>query len=110
MTGNQPPSIPDPKDEHIGTEADEVILRVSSSSPPQAVATAVSKSIFDSHKFPVLRAIGHGAVGQAAKAIAIARGYVAPRGMDLGVVIGFETILNDKGEEISAIVFKTFGR
>jgi hypothetical protein len=30
--------------------------------------------------------------------------------MDLGVIIGFETILNDKGEEISAIVFKTFGR
>jgi len=102
--------ITDPKDEHIGTEAEEVVLRVGSSSPPQAVATAVSKSIFDTNKFPVLRAIGHGAVGQAAKAVAIARGYVAPRGLDLGVIIGFETILNDKGEEISAIVFKTFAR
>lgn len=86
------------------------VLRVSSSSSPQSVATAVYKSIFDSAHYPLLRAIGHGAVGQAAKAVAIARGNVAPRGVDLGVVIGFDTIVNDKGEEISAIVFRTFPR
>jgi hypothetical protein len=89
---------------------DATVLRVSSSSSPQAVATAVYKSIFESGKYPHLRAIGHGAVGQATKALAIARGHVAPRAIDLATVVGFETILNDKGEEISAIVFKTFPR
>jgi stage V sporulation protein S len=98
----------------IVAQADDVeeltILRVSSSSAPQAVAAAVSKSIFDSHTYPTLRAIGHGAVGQAAKALAIARGYTAARGLDLAFTIGFDTILNDDGKEISAIVFHTFRR
>lgn len=91
--------------------ADEpVVLRVSSKSDPQAVSTAIFKSIFDSLKYPHVRAIGHGAVGQAVKAIAIARGYTAQKGVDLACNIGFETIINDKGEEISAMVFRTFDR
>lgn len=89
---------------------EEAVLRVSASSPPQAVAAAISKSISESHKYPVLRAIGHGAVGQAVKALAIARGYVAPRGTDLAFVVGFDTIINDDGKEISAMVFRTFPR
>ena len=51
-----------------------------------------------------MRAVGAGAVNQAVKAIAIARGYVAPRGMDLTCVPGFATIKSRDGE-ISAIVF-----
>lgn len=86
------------------------VLRVSSSSSPQSVATAIYKSIFDSHHYPDLRAIGHGAVGQSVKAIAIARGLVAPRGIDLANIIGFDTIISDSGDEISAMVFKTFAR
>lgn len=92
----------------VSTE--EPVLRVSATSAPQAVAAAVSKSIFDSHTYPVLRAIGHGAVGQAAKALAIARGYTASRGVDLAFTCGFETILSDDGKEISAIIFSTFRR
>lgn len=91
-------------------EREHAVLRVSASSPPQAVAAAISKSIFDSHSFPILRAIGHGAVGQACKAIAIARGFTAARGIDLAVTMGFETITNDDGKEISAMVFATFKR
>jgi stage V sporulation protein S len=92
------------------TQADEdAILRVSASSAPQSVAAAISKCISDSHKYPV-RAIGHGAVGQAVKALAIARGYVAPRGTDLAFVVGFDTIENAEGKEISAMVFRTFAR
>ena len=86
------------------------ILRVGSSSSPQSVATAIYKSIFDSSHYPSLRAIGHGAVGQAVKAIAIARGLVAPRAINLGVDIGFDTITNDEGEEISAMIFRTYAR
>ena len=89
---------------------DDVVLKVSASSPPQSVAAAISKSISDSRKFPVLRAIGHGAVGQAVKALAIARGYVAPRGLDLAFVVGFDTIINSEGKEISDMVFRTFAR
>jgi len=89
---------------------EDAILRVSANSAPQAVAAAVAKSISDSHKYPVLRAIGHGAVGQTVKALAIARGYVAPRGTDLAFVVGFDTIENAEGKEISAMVFRTFAR
>jgi stage V sporulation protein S len=92
------------------TDEEIVVLRVSSKSDPQAVATAIFKSIFDSNKFPNVRAIGHGAVGQAVKAIAIARGHTAQKGVDLACNIGFETIKNAEGEEISAMVFKTFAR
>lgn len=91
-------------------EDEEAVLRVSSSSPPQSVAAAISKSISDSRRYPVLRAIGHGAVGQAVKALAIARGYVASRGIDLAFVVGFDTITNAEGKDISAMVFRTFPR
>jgi stage V sporulation protein S len=96
--------------EMIEEHNNDAILRVSSSSAPQAVAAAISKCISESHKYPTLRAIGHGAVGQAVKALAIARGYVAPRGTDLAFVVGFDTIENAEGKEISAMVFKTFPR
>lgn len=89
---------------------DDFILKVSASSPPQSVAAAISKSISDSRRFPVIRAIGHGAVGQSVKALAIARGYVAPRGIDLAFVVGFDTIISADGTEISAMVFRTFSR
>lgn len=50
-----------------------------------------------------MRAIGAGAVNQAVKACAIARGYVAVRGIDLLVRPGFGTVvINDK--EYSTIV------
>jgi stage V sporulation protein S len=96
--------------EYVVDDNEVAVLRVSSSSAPQSVAAAISKSIYESHRYPILRAIGHGAVGQTVKALAIARGYVAPRGTDLAFVVGFDTIINDEGKEISAMVFKTFAR
>ena len=59
---------------------------------------------------PVIRAIGAGAVAQACKGIAIARGYVAVRGLDLATTIGFETVPGDSGQDISAQVFRLFLR
>jgi stage V sporulation protein S len=53
-----------------------------------------------------MRAIGASAVNQAAKSAAIARGFVAPRGIDLTYVIGFDDIIGENGESISAISFK----
>jgi stage V sporulation protein S len=89
--------------EHIELSPDEPFLRVSASSNPQSVASAVAHAIYDNRQVK-LRAVGAGAVNQAVKALAIARGYVAPRGLDLTVKPGFTTIESRDGE-ISAIVF-----
>ena len=83
--------------------AEEPFLRVSAGSNPQSVASAIAHAIYDKKEVK-LRAVGAGAVNQAVKAIAIARGYVAPRGMDLSCIPGFTTIESRDGE-ISAIVF-----
>jgi stage V sporulation protein S len=85
----------------VSTE--EPFLRVSAGSNPQSVASAIAHAIYEKHEVK-LRAVGAGAVNQAVKAIAISRGYVAPRGMDLTCKPGFTTIESRDGE-ISAIVF-----
>ncbi|CAB4123972.1 SpoVS Stage V sporulation protein SpoVS [uncultured Caudovirales phage] len=82
---------------------EEPLLRVSGQSNPQSVASAIAHAIYDSRKVK-LRAVGAGAINQAVKAIAIARGFVAPRGLDLTCKPGFATIDSRDGE-ISAIVF-----
>ena len=86
------------------------VMRVGASSPPQAVASSIQRSIFDESHLPTIRAIGAGAVAQACKGIAIARGHVAIRGLDLGVAIGFDNVAGDNGMEISAQTFRLFLR
>lgn len=83
--------------------AEEPYLRVGAGSNPQSVASAIAHAVYDSRQVK-LRAVGAGAVNQAVKALAIARGYVAPRGIDLTFKVGFATIESRDGE-ISAIVF-----
>ena len=73
------------------------ILKVSSRSVPNSVAGAVSGVIRDSGAVEV-QAVGAGA----AKAIAIARGYLAPLGIDLICIPAFASVLID-GEERTAI-------
>ena len=82
---------------------DEQVLRVSASSNAQSVASAIAHAIYDNHECRI-RAIGAGAVNQAVKAIAIARSYTAPRGMDLICIPAFASIESREGK-ISAIVF-----
>jgi stage V sporulation protein S len=90
-------------EESIITSSEEPFLRVSAGSNPQSVASAIAHAIYDNRSVK-LRAVGAGAVNQAVKAMAIARGYVAPRGLDLSCKPGFATIESRDGE-ISAIVF-----
>lgn len=85
------------------TATEEPHLRVSASSNPQSVASAIAHAVYDHHAVK-LRAVGAGAVNQAVKAIAIARGYTAPRGLDLACKPGFTTIKSRDGD-ISAMVF-----
>ncbi|MEN9406178.1 MAG: hypothetical protein RLZ12_462, partial [Bacillota bacterium] len=58
------------------------ILKVSTKSSPNSVAGALAGVLREKGKAE-LQAIGAGALNQAIKAIAIARGFVAPSGMNL---------------------------
>ena len=78
-------------------------LRVSAGGNAQALASAIAHAIYE-NRVAHLRAVGAGAVNQAVKAIAIARGYTAPRGMDLVCIPGFTSIKSHDGD-ISAVVF-----
>lgn len=79
------------------------VLKVAANSKPIAVAGALAAIIRDNSKAE-LQAIGAGAVNQAVKAIAIARGYVAPSGVDLVCVPSFSDVVID-GDERTAIKF-----
>jgi stage V sporulation protein S len=79
------------------------ILKVSSKSSPSSVAGAIAKTL---QKEPALEitAIGAGAVNQTVKAIAIARGYLAPIGTEITCIPAFGDVEID-GEERSSIKF-----
>lgn len=77
------------------------ILKVSSHSSPNSVAGAIAGVIREQKEVEV-QAVGAGAANQAIKAIAIARGYLAPIGIDLICVPAFANIQID-GEERTAI-------
>ncbi len=83
---------------------EEQFLRVGAGSNPQSVASAIAHAIYENGTCK-LRAVGAGAVNQAVKAIAIASGYTAPRGISLVCVPGFASV-ESNGDTISAIVFK----
>jgi stage V sporulation protein S len=84
------------------------LLKVSSSSNPSSVAGAIANIIRSQGEVEV-QAVGAGAINQAIKAIAIARGFVAPNGFDLVCVPGF-AVLEINGEERTAIKFSVMRR
>jgi stage V sporulation protein S len=90
--------------QELNTTIDDV-LKVSGSSNPQSVGSILARAI-NAGQLPKMRAIGASAVNQAAKAAAISRGFVAPRGIDLTFIIGFDDIKGENGDTISAISFK----
>ncbi|MDO5125642.1 MAG: stage V sporulation protein S [Ruminococcus sp.] len=67
------------------------ILKVSSKSIPNSVAGAISSVVRESGAVEV-QAVGAGAANQAIKAIAIARGYLAPLGIDLICIPAFANV------------------
>lgn len=76
-------------------------LKVSSSSNPNSVAGALA-NVFREKGEVEIQAIGAGALNQAIKAIAIARGFVAPSGKNLVCVPAFTEVVID-GDERTAI-------
>jgi stage V sporulation protein S len=77
------------------------VLKVSAKSNPNSVAGALA-GVLRERGAAELQAIGAGALNQAIKAVAIARGFVAPSGVDLICVPAFTDIVID-GEDRTAI-------
>jgi stage V sporulation protein S len=91
---------------HIDRDTtDESIIRVTGGTEVQGTASAIASVFYEQNEVKV-QAAGAGAVNQAVKAIAVARGYIATRGMDLIVRPGFINIEGRDGQTISAIVFR----
>ncbi len=81
-------------------------LRVSSKSKPNTVAGAIAGVVRDKGEVEV-QTVGAGALNQAMKAIAIARGFLISGGIDLVCVPSFSDIIIE-GNERTAIRLHIF--
>ena len=79
------------------------VLKVSSKSEPKSVAGAIAAILRNDEPVEV-NAIGAAAVNQVVKSIAVARGYVAPNGIDLVCIPAFAQLEVD-GKEKTSIRF-----
>ena len=77
------------------------VLKVSAKSNPNSVAGALA-GVLRERGGAEMQAIGAGALNQAVKAVAIARGFVAPHGVDLICIPAFTDVIID-GEERTAM-------
>ncbi len=77
------------------------VIKVSAGSRTSAVAGAIA-GVVREHKRAEVQAIGAGAVNQAVKAAAIARGYLQEDGIDVVCIPEFTTV-DIEGKERTAI-------
>ena len=73
------------------------VLKISTKSNPNSVAGAIAGLIKERGRAE-MQVIGAGAINQAIKAIAIARGFVAPSGIDLICIPAFTEVKIDEDE------------
>ena len=86
------------------------VLKVSSKSNPNAVAGALAGVIRQAGAVEV-QVVGAGALNQAVKAVAIARGFVAPSGLDLICVPTFADIeIDGEGRTAIRLLVESRGR
>ena len=76
-------------------------LRVSAKSQAKSVAGALAAMVKEEGTVEI-NAVGAGAVNQAVKAVAIARGFLVPMGIDIAILPSFCQISID-GEERTSI-------
>ena len=67
------------------------MLRISTKSNPNSIAGAIAGLVKEKGRAE-MQAIGAGALNQAVKAVAIARGFVAPAGVDLVCIPAFADV------------------
>ena len=77
------------------------VLKISSKSNPNSVAGAIAGMVKDSRKAE-MQSIWAGALNQAVKEVAIARGFVAPSGVDLVCIPAFADV-QVEGEDRTGI-------
>lgn len=82
---------------------EKILIKVGNESNPNSVAGAIV-SMFEENKKVEVQAIGAGAVNQAVKAIATARGFIAPKGINLTCIPAFTTV-DVEGEDRTGIKF-----
>ena len=75
------------------------IIKVSSKSISQKVAGSIANSFREGCNKIEMQTVGAGAVNQAIKAISIARGYVAPLGINLVCTPAFYDVMIDNREK-----------
>jgi len=80
------------------------ILKVKSTSDPNKVAGALAGTIREVGKAE-MQTIGAGALNQAVKALAIARGFLAPSGIDLVCYPAFVDVEIDGAERTAIRLF-----
>ena len=73
------------------------VLKISTKSNPNSVAGAIAGLIKERGKAE-MQVIGAGAINQAIKAVAIARGFVAPSGIDLICIPAFTEVRIEEDE------------
>jgi stage V sporulation protein S len=80
------------------------ILKVGSSSNPNKVAGALAGTIREEGTAE-MQTIGAGALNQAVKAIAIARGFLAPSGVDIVCYPAFVDVMVEGNERTAIRLF-----
>ena len=80
------------------------VLKISSKSNPNSVAGAIAGLVKEENKAE-MQAIGAGALNQSIKALAIARGFLIPSGIDFTIIPSFKEIIID-GKEKTAMKLK----
>ncbi|RMF77194.1 MAG: stage V sporulation protein S [Chloroflexi bacterium] len=79
------------------------IIKVSAKSRSTAVAGAIA-AVMREHRYAEVQAIGAGAVNQAVKALAIARGYLSGDNIDV-IFVPYFTEVDIDGQERTAVRF-----
>lgn len=85
-------------------QAEVVLIKVGSQSNPNKVAGALAGTVREQGKTE-MQTIGAGALNQAVKAIAIARGFLAPNGIDLICYPAFVDVDIDGSERTAIRLF-----
>ncbi len=87
----------------VGSSGKADVIKVSAKSRSTAVAGAIA-AVIREHRYAEVQAIGAGAVNQAVKALAIARGYLEGDQIDI-ICIPYFTEVDIEGQERTAVRF-----
>ena len=74
------------------------ILKISAKSSPNSIAGAIAGLVKENGRAE-MQAIGAGAINQAVRAVAIARGFFAPTGIELVCTPSFTEVMIDNEEK-----------